>query len=324
MGPVPLARVVRSGLEESVHHGDVAVATADGRSAGSAGDAERTVYARSCMKPLQAAVSLSHVGDELPDPEVAVACASHNGEPIHVKTVRSLLARTNVPESALRCPSVRPWDEESAVASPERRPINSDCSGKHAAMLAACRRAGWPLEGYTSPEHPLQQAILRWVLAASGRPEVHVGVDGCGVPVHGMPLGAMAVLYARLADPDSLGELGPWVRRATGAMRAAPYLVAGRNRTDTAVMETVQGIVMKSGAEGLICAAVPQVGLGVAVKARDGNHRAAAPAIIGALHQLGLVNDGQVSALGQHARPPVLGGDNPVGEIVSDFRLPEG
>jgi L-asparaginase II len=311
-------------LEESVHHGDIAVATADGRIASSAGDAERMIYARSCMKPLQAAVSLSHVGEDLPDAEVAVACASHNGEPIHVQTVRSLLARSNVPESALRCPAVRPWDEDAAVASPERQRINSDCSGKHAAMLAACRQQGWPLEGYTSPEHPLQQDIIRWVLAASGRSQVRVGVDGCGVPVHGMPLGAMAVLYARLADPESLGELSPWVRRATGAMSAAPYLVAGRNRTDTAVMETVQGVVMKSGAEGLICAAVPHMGLGVAVKARDGNHRATAPAIIRALHQLGPVNEEHLSSLGRHARPAVLGGGRQVGEIVSEFHLREG
>lgn len=306
-----------------MHHGDVVVATVDGRIAWSGGDAGRMIYARSCMKPLQAAVSLSKIGQDLPDAEVAVACASHNGEPIHVHTVRSLMDRMGIPESALRCPAVRPWDDEAAAASPDRNSVNSDCSGKHAAMLGACRRAGFPLDGYTAPEHPLQQDVLRWVLAASGRSEARVGVDGCGVPVHGMPLGAMAVLYARLADPEPLGELAGWVRRATGAMGAAPYLVAGRKRTDTAVMETVQGVVMKSGAEGLICAAVPRLGLGVAVKARDGNHRAAAPAMIRALHQLNVVQDEHLGALEPYARPPVLGGGAPVGEIVSDLELRE-
>jgi L-asparaginase II len=321
VGSIPLARVHRSGLEESVHHGDVAVATSDGRLTRVAGDPGRMVYARSCMKPLQAAVSLSHLETELPDEEVAVACASHNGEPVHVETVRSLLARTGVPETALRCPSVRPWDDEAAAAAPEKRTVNSDCSGKHAAMLAACRRRGWPLDEYTQPEHPLQQDVLRWVLSASGRSDVRVGVDGCGVPVHGFPLGAMATLYARLADPRELGELGPWVRRATGAMRAAPYLVAGRKRTDTAVMEAVPGVVMKSGAEGLICAAVPDQGLGVAVKIRDGNHRAAAPAIIRTLQLLGVVSDEHGPALREHARPLVFGGGRDVGEIASEFQL---
>jgi L-asparaginase II len=324
VGPVPLARAVRSGLEETLHFGDVAVATSDGRIAWSAGDPGRMIYARSCMKPLQAAVSLSHIGQDLPDAEVAVACASHNGEPIHVQTVRSLLAMLDVPESALRCPPVRPWDEESAAAGTERRSIYSGCSGKHAAMLGACRRAGWPLDGYTAPEHPLEKDILRWVLAASDRPEVHVGVDGCGVPVHAMPLGDLALLYARLADPAPLGELTPWVRRATAAMSAAPYQVGGRERIDTAVMETVHGVVMKSGAAGLICAAVPEMRLGVAVKILDGSFLAAAPAIIRSLYLLQAITEEQLVALGPHARPPVLGGGLPVGEIVSDFELREG
>jgi L-asparaginase II len=131
----------------------------------------------------------------------------------------------------------------------------------------------------------------------------------------------MATLYARLADPSELAELGPWVRRATGAMQAAPYLVAGRKRTDTAVMEAVPGVVMKSGAEGLICAAVPAQGLGVAVKIRDGNHRAAAPAMIRTLQLLGVVSDEHRATLREHARPVVFGGGRDVGEIVSEFHL---
>jgi L-asparaginase II len=179
------------------------------------------------------------------------------------------------------------------------------------------------MDGYTAPEHPLQRDVLRWVLAASDQPEVHVGVDGCGVPVHGMPLGALALLYARLADPGSLGELTPWARRATAAMSAVPYQVAGRERIDTTVMQTVHGVVMKSGAAGLICAAVPDLRLGVAVKILDGSHLAAGPAIIRSLYLLEAIRDEHLPPLGPHARPPVMGGDLPVGEVFSDFDLRE-
>src|SRR6266511_15019 len=168
MPPVPLARVIRSGLEESVHEGDVAVVDADGAVVACAGDPERQVFARSSMKPLQATVSLSRAPFDFPDREIAVMCASHNAEPVHIEAVRSLLDRADVDEEALLCPMMRPWDDESLAADPARRRINSDCSGKHGGMLAACRSQGWPLETYRDPDHPLQQEILRAVLLPCG------------------------------------------------------------------------------------------------------------------------------------------------------------
>jgi L-asparaginase II len=321
MPSVPLVHVIRSGVEESVHAGDVAVVDADGRVVASAGDPERVLFARSCMKPLQATVSLSLISADVPDPEVAVMCASHNAEPLHVEAVRSLLARCGVPEDALRCPSVRPWDEDTAAADPARRPINSDCSGKHAGMLAACVSQGWPLETYREPDHPLQRAVLSAVVAASGETDVVTGVDGCGVVVHAMPLRSLARLYATLARPDRLGDLAPFARRAVGAMRSHPYLVAGRNRPDTAVMEAAGDVIAKGGAEALMCAAVIDRGIGVAVKVGDGGSRATGPALISALRQLGVLDDGQTTALTPFARPDVLGGGRPVGEVTATFEL---
>lgn len=321
MTPVPLVRVVRSGLEESIHAGDVAVVDSEGRLVAFCGDPERLLFARSCMKPLQASVSLSLAPFDFPDREVAVMCASHNAEPVHVEAVRSLLGRAGVPEEALRCPSVRPWDEESAIADPEPRPINSDCSGKHAGMLAACRAQGWALDSYREPDHPLQQAVLSTVLAATGMDEVRVGVDGCGVPVHGMPLAAMGRIYATLAAPQSLDQVAPFARRAVSAMRAEPYLVAGRNRADTAVMRAAANLVVKGGAEGLICAAVLDRGIGVALKVADGAPRAAGPALIRALRLIEVLDDAQTVALAPHAAPPVLGGGRPVGELAAVFDL---
>src|SRR5439155_24450146 len=121
-------------------------------------------------------------------------------------------------------------------------PINSDCSGKHGGLLSACRAQGWPLETYRDPGHPLQQGVLKAVLLAAGVASVRVGVDGCGVPVHGMPLRAVARIYARLAGSDALDGLRPHVRRAVDAMVAEPYMVAGRNRVDTAVMQVAPGL----------------------------------------------------------------------------------
>jgi L-asparaginase II len=322
MDAVPLVQVIRAGLEESVHVGDVAVVDASGRLLASAGDPGRRLYARSSMKPLQASVSLSFAPFEFTDAEVSVMCASHNAEPVHVATVRSLLARAGVPEDALQTPSVRPWDEETLAADPERRRINSDCSGKHGGMLAACRAQEWPLETYREREHPLQSAVLSAVLRASAQDAVHVGVDGCGVPVHGMPLAAMATIYARLADAERLGDLEPLARRATAAMQAEPYLVAGRNRPDTAIMQVARDVIVKGGAEGLMCAALLGAGIGVAVKIRDGGGgRATGPAMIRALRSLDVLADADVDSLALFAAPPVLGGGRQVGELRAAFTL---
>lgn len=316
----PLVRTVRSGLEESVHAGDVAVVDAEGTLVASVGDPERMLYARSCMKPLQAAVSLSLAPHAYTDKEVAVMAASHNAEWVHLQAVRTVLARGPVEETALRCPSMRPWDDRSLEEDPERRRINSDCSGKHAGMLVASEAQGWPLASYSHPEHPLQQAVLRSVLAATGLPEVQVGVDGCGVPVHAMPLRRLARLYAGLAAPERWEDLAPHAERVATAMRAEPYLVAGRDRVDTALMQSVPGLVVKGGAEGLLCAVSRDRGLGVAVRIRDGGHRAAGPALVHVLATLGILDAGD-EGLAALASPPVLGGGEPVGRLEVVFEL---
>jgi L-asparaginase II len=317
-----VVRVVRSGLEESVHLIDVAVVDAGGRTVAVAGDPDRVAYARSSMKPLQASVSLSRAPFDFSDAEVSVMCASHNAEPVHIAAVRGILARAGVDEAALQCPSQRPWDEESALEAPEKLPINSDCSGKHSGMLAACVAQGWPTETYRDRGHPLQDAIQEGVLRASRRSEVHVGVDGCGVPVHGMPMSSLASIYASLTRPDALGPLGPHAARAVAAMGAEPYLVAGRDRVDTAVMERTGGrVIVKAGAEALMCAGAIEPGLGIALKVRDGGSRATGPALVAVLRGLDLLDDADVEALGPYAAPEVLGGGKPVGALETSLEL---
>jgi L-asparaginase II len=151
--------------------------------------------------------------------------------------------------------------------------------------------------------------------------EVVVGVDGCGAPVFGMPLAAMATVFARFADPDRFGDLAAQVVRAVGAMRANPYLVAGRRREDTAIMQTVSTLVVKSGAEALICAVDVEGGLGVAVKVADGGDRAAPPALLRVLELLGVVSRAEMGALDRYARPWVTGGGRRVGVLETEITL---
>jgi L-asparaginase II len=316
--PVPLVRVVRSGFEESVHLGSVAAADAQGRLVAWAGDAERVVFARSSMKPLQAAVSLSLAGEDLSDPEVAVMAASHNGEDIHVETVGRILERAGLGFDALRCPPDRPLDVATSVRGPE--PKFHNCSGKHAGMLLASARRGFDLPSYRDPGHPLQQEVLRAVRTVAGEPR-SVGVDGCGVPVHALTLLEMATMYARLASGVGLAGLATQGRRVAEAMGAAPYLVAGRDRVCTAVMEAVPGAIVKVGAEGLVCAGIGGTGLGVTVKAEDGAARVQAPAIVHALASLGALDGAQLGRLESHARPAVLGGGARVGRLEPVFDL---
>jgi L-asparaginase II len=321
VGAVPLVRVVRGGLTESIHTGHVAVCDADGTLIASAGDPDRMIFARSCMKPLQAAVSLSAIDEPLPDREVAVIAASHNGEPVHVGTVRAVLERAGLDADALRNPPGWPLDAESMAASQHKHRLYHNCSGKHAGMLLACVRAGWDPATYLRASHPLQRRVTRAVHRATGLEDLEMSVDGCGVPVHGMPLRSMATLFARLTATERLGDLAPAADRVTEAMRSEPYLVGGRNRVDTDLMRTTPDILAKSGAEALECAAVLPSGLGIAVKIEDGGSRASAPALIRVLEQIDVLSAGHLDALAYHASPPVLGGGKPAGALEAVFDL---
>ena len=316
MPPIPLVRVMRSGLEEAVHLGSVAVADGQGRLLASAGDPDVVTFARSSMKPLQAAVSLTLAGDDLDQEDVAVMCASHNGEQVHLDRVRAILGRAGLGVDALRTPPSWPLDQASAADVDGPRPEYHNCSGKHAGMLLACVRRGFDPATYRQASHPLQAAVLDAVRGAAGEP-VTIGVDGCGVPVHALPLSSLARLFASLVTSGLMAGGD----RSVAAMRAAPYLVAGRDRLCTAVMEAVPDVVVKVGAEGLVCAGVIGRGVGVAVKVLDGAARAAEPALVRSLAVLDVIEDPEAPALARFARPPVLGGGSPVGELVADFEL---
>jgi L-asparaginase II len=322
-GPVPLVRVIRSGVEESLHLGSIAVVDTDGHLVASAGDPQRVAFTRSSSKPFQAVASLSLMGDgeDLTDREVAVMCGSHHGEPEHLQVVRSILDRAALGPEALRCPPDIPLDPEAALNVTVRRPEYHNCSGKHAGMLLACVRTGLDRERYPEPDHPVQRTVLDVLSRATAMEPEAIGVDGCGVPVHAFPLTALATMFARLSAPESLGPFEGPFRRAVEAVLAEPQMVAGTRGLDTAVMWTLPRTIAKGGAEGLQCTAILDRGMGIAVKIADGGYRGVGPALVRALRLLDLLDPEQEEALAGHARPPVKGGGRPVGEFVADFDL---
>jgi L-asparaginase II len=298
---VIVAEVVRSGFVESVHHGSVAVLGGTSR-----GDVTGPVFPRSSNKPLQTVGMLRAGLIPRDEADLALISGSHFGEPLHVRRVREILEAAGLAEDALRCPAGLPLAEPARDAwlrsggGPER--IMMNCSGKHAGMLATCVVNGWPLESYRDAKHPLQVAIAEAVADLVGEPIAAVGVDGCGAPVLGFSLTALARSFQRLVD----AEPGTPERRVADEMRAHPELVAGTGADDTVLMGSVPGLLVKGGAEGVVAAALPGVGA-VAIKIDDGGQRARTPVLLDALRELGA----EVPVLEEL----VLGGGEPVGEV---------
>lgn len=226
---VEFVHVTRGALVECVHRGHLAVADASGRLVRAAGEPQYVTYARSSAKPLQAVpVVASGAADRfgLTAPELALLCASHSGEPMHVQAVLRMLAKIGEDESALRCGAHPPYHKPSAAAIRQAgaapTPVHNNCSGKHTGMLALAKQLGAPTDGYMRPDHPVQQAMLRAVAAFAGvSPEdVVLGTDGCGVPVFGLPLASLAAAYARLGAPNESGK--PTLRPPAGCWRRSP------------------------------------------------------------------------------------------------------
>jgi L-asparaginase II len=289
-----VVEVRRNGVVEAVHRLH-AVAVSGGEVVAAAGDRSLTCFMRSSSKPLQA-LPLVRARDDLPDDELAIACASHHDTPEQVAAVRALLARAGVTEDDLELglQEGRP---------PER--IHNNCSGNHAGMLALCRARGWPTEGYRLPEHPVQQACLEaHAEAAEVEPgTLATGTDGCGIVTVALALDGMARAFSRF---ESL----PGGSRVAAAMRARPDLVGGPDGADYLLMRDAPGWLAKGGAEGLLCGVGPD-GVGVALKTEDGSGRAHAPALAAFLAPLGI----ELPELA--VRPVFDTRGEPVGEVVT-------
>lgn len=306
---VPVVDVVRSGFVESVHSGSLVAVDAAREILFSVGTVDVPVFPRSSNKPMQA-VAMLECGVDLYGADLALAAASHSGEPAHVERAAALLAEAGLDEDALDCPADLPMYEPArravlmAGGGPRRLLMN--CSGKHAAMLLTCVRAGWPTEGYLDQAHPLQKSIRSTVERLSGETVTATGVDGCGAPLMALTLAGLARAVGSLVTaPEGSNE-----RRVADAMRAHPYLVSGTDREDLALMSAVNGMLTKGGAEAVYVAALPD-GRAVSLKVDDGDKRACMPLLVAALRKLGVTAPG-LDAL---AEPPVMGGGRQVGVV---------
>ncbi|MBA3489228.1 MAG: asparaginase, partial [Longispora sp.] len=274
------------------------------------GDASGPIFPRSSNKPMQAAGMLRAGYQPRDTADLALAAASHFGEPMHVDRVRAMLTAGGLDVTALACPPDLPslasarQDVLAAGGGPDRLFMN--CSGKHAAMVLTCVTAGWPVDGYLNPDHPLQVCMRDEVERVIDGPVAAAGVDGCGAPVFAMSLRRLAGAFLTFVSAAP----GSPERRVADAMREFPELMSGTGANDARLMRGVPGLLAKIGAEGVVAVAVPGVGA-VAVKIDDGASRARTPAVIAGLRQLGVSN----SALDELSEQVILGGDHPVGAI---------
>lgn len=309
-----LVEVTRGDMVESEHRGALAIADAKGRLVASAGDIARPVFARSAIKPIQALPLVeSGAADRygLGDKELALACASHHGEAAHTVTVAAWLERIGLSDRDLECGAHLPHDTATAHAliraGEPPTALHNNCSGKHSAFLATARHLGEATRGYVGPDHPVQLRVTRATEEMTGLDLSRAprGVDGCGIPVLGIPLDAMARAMARLADPSGQpDERRAAARRLLDAMAREPHLVDGSGELATEAMKAAPETVrLKPGAEGVFCAALPTLGLGVALKIGDGAKRAAEVAILAVLERLGVLDGAARDALRSFSRP---------------------
>lgn len=308
-----LAEIVRSGFVEGRHRGSLVVLAADGSVERALGAVDTPVFPRSSNKPMQAAGVL-RAGLDLSGERLALAAASHSGEPFHRALVAKMLDEHGLSAERLRCPPDLPLDPVEAeaylAAGGVRERITMNCSGKHTAMLAVCARRGWPLESYLDPGHPLQTLIHDVVEEAAGEPVTAVGTDGCGAPLMALTLTGLARAFRSFV----VAAPGSAERRVADAMRAHPEYVAGTRRADTWLMREVPGVLSKMGAEAVQAVALPD-GRALAFKIDDGGTRALGPVLARALTLLGL--DAPVVA--KIGRAPLMGGSAEVGEIRATF-----
>jgi len=304
---VPLVEIVRSGFVEGRHHGSVVVLAPDGSLAWSLGDAAAPILPRSANKPLQA-LGMVGLGLDLPPELLALACASHSGEAIHLEAVRRILAGAGLSELALGNIPDYPLDQAVRDAwirdggGPSK--LAQNCSGKHAAMLATCAARDWQLSGYFEPDHPLQIGIRRRFEAVTGEPAT-VTVDGCGAPLLSTSLTGLARAYQVLATASD-GDA--W--RIAEAIRRHPELVSGTTRDECRLLRALPGAIAKLGAEAVYALALPD-GRAVALKIDDGGDRARPVVMAAVLARLGVESE-EVAATGRHV---LYGGGLPVGEL---------
>ncbi len=314
---VPLVLTTRGGLPECVHYGSIAVVDERGSLMAGVGDPRALNFTRSALKPLQALPFVEDGGMErlgFDSQQLALMCASHNGEAVHATIAQRMLAAADADERDLQCgchvPYFYPHTGTEAPSGQRWSPLLHNCSGKHAGFIAACRLHGQRVERYLDPASPVQQRVRDTVRALAGGREMPMGIDGCSAPNYALPLATLAHAFARLA----LGRT-PALAALAYAMTRHPDLVAGTGRSDLALMQTGSrpapgDWVAKVGADGVQALGIRSKGIGIVVRIADGNAR-------------GLVGDPAVTPLARWARPAIRNNKGAVtGQVLPVFDLP--
>lgn len=325
----PLIQLTRGGVPESLHFGAVAVVNTRGQLTAQVGDAHQRIFTRSTLKALQALPFMEMGGPAqmgFTTEEIAMLCASHNGEDKHVAAAERMLGKAGLHYRTLRCgchvPGLFTLLEQAPPDGLQFDERHNNCSGKHAGFLAHCVQHGWPLDDYIAPEHPLQQAIRRDVARAVGMDadDMRMGLDGCSAPNYAMPLSKLAYGYARLASGAADAEFGESFAALSAAMTAHPWMVSGTGRNDLAFTEAGRGDwVCKIGADGVQVIGSKSRGEALAIKISDGNKAALFATTVEVLNQLGWLDDAQRALLQpwraqelRNARGLHVGDRNPV------------
>ena len=292
-----LVEITRGAIVESRHRGSVAVFDGDGHCVLSVGDVDLAVFPRSANKLIQALPFVeSGAADRFGfgNKELSLACASHSGEPEHAELARSMLQRAGLEPTVLECGCHWPYDQGVAIALAQTgaKPsaLHNNCSGKHAGFICTCVQEGDDPKGYVTAGHAAQQRVrqtLEEVTGAAHGADV-CGTDGCSIPTYAIPLASLARGFAKMATGQGLAPVrAKAAKRLMEACMAEPFYMAGTGRSCTRLMEAAPGRVFaKVGAEGVYCAAIPELGFGIALKADDGAERAAEIMVAGVLARL--------------------------------------
>ncbi|RLQ87493.1 asparaginase [Notoacmeibacter ruber] len=323
-----LVEVLRGEHVESRHRGAFVAMDGDGTTILSAGDLERPVFPRSAIKLIQALPLVeSGAADhyELTDSELALSGASHSGEPGHVRTAAAMLSKAELTKNDLECGSHWPFDTGASrhlfCEGEEPNALHNNCSGKHAGFLCTCRQQGWPTGGYVGYDHPMQEAIRDAMTALTGAahgPD-NMAIDGCAIPTYAIALTAMAKGMAAMASGKGLGkERAAAANRLMSAAMAEPWHVAGSKRACTLMMQAGAGrLYIKTGAEGVYCGILPELGIGFALKCEDGTTRASEAMAAALVAKLLPDGDPLAQRLSAMARTPIL---TRKGDVVGEIR----
>lgn len=329
-----LLEVSRGPLVENIHKGDVAIVGKDGKLKYYKGDTYKVAYIRSALKPVQAInVFLSGANEKynFEDEEISLMCASHYGQDIHIKMVDKILKKIGLTQENLLCKGTYSLNEDYKTFQISNHikltPANSDCSGKHSGMLASCLAKGYDIENYNSINHPIQKDIKKLIadFCEIDEDKIVIGVDGCGVPVHGIPLYNAALAFAKFTCTDNLQlDVKNACDRIFKSMNNAPEMVAGIGGFCTELIKNTNGkLIGKLGADGVYCVAVKGADIGIAIKIEDGNYkRAIPPVVMRCLEDLGVLTLEEMEALDRFREEDLKNSlGNTIGKVKPVFHL---